>query len=79
MRKRNSGSVIKRWVAGLLVPASMVVATAAHAAQPLKVGYSNRSGLVAWQVAIEKNWFKDAKDISNIARDTVFVNLSRAF
>jgi NitT/TauT family transport system substrate-binding protein len=30
------------------------------AAEPLKIGYSDWPGWVAWQVAIDKNWFKDA-------------------
>jgi NitT/TauT family transport system substrate-binding protein len=33
---------------------------AARAAEPLKIGYSDWPGWVAWQVAIEKNWFKEA-------------------
>jgi len=33
---------------------------ASNAAEPLKIGYSDWPGWVAWQVAIEKNWFKDA-------------------
>lgn len=32
----------------------------AHAAEPLKIGYSDWPGFVAWQVAIDKNWFKEA-------------------
>lgn len=32
----------------------------AHAAEPLKIGYSDWPGWVAWQVAIDKNWFKEA-------------------
>ena len=31
-----------------------------HAAEPLKIGYSDWPGWVAWQVAIEKGWFKEA-------------------
>ena len=31
----------------------------ARAAEPLKIGYSDWPGWVAWQVAIEKNWFKE--------------------
>jgi NitT/TauT family transport system substrate-binding protein len=30
------------------------------AAEPLKIGYSDWPGYVAWQVAIEKGWFKEA-------------------
>jgi len=40
-----------------------VVATTsfmAQAAQPLKIGYSDWPGWVAWEVAIEKGWFKGA-------------------
>ncbi|NRA42659.1 MAG: ABC transporter substrate-binding protein [Pseudomonadales bacterium] len=33
---------------------------AAHAAEPLKIGYSDWPGWVAWEVAIEKGWFKEA-------------------
>ena len=32
----------------------------AHAAAPLKIGYSDWPGWVAWQVAIDKGWFKEA-------------------
>ncbi|MBC7733695.1 MAG: ABC transporter substrate-binding protein [Bacteriovorax sp.] len=32
----------------------------ARAAEPLKIGYSDWPGWVAWQVAIEKGWFKEA-------------------
>jgi NitT/TauT family transport system substrate-binding protein len=32
----------------------------AWAAQPLKIGYSDWPGWVAWQVAIDKGWFKQA-------------------
>ena len=32
---------------------------AAHAAEPLKIGYSAWPGWVAWEVAIEKGWFKE--------------------
>ena len=33
---------------------------AAQAAEPLKIGYSDWPGWVAWEVAIEKGWFKEA-------------------
>lgn len=32
----------------------------AHAAEPLVIGYSDWPGWVAWEVAIEKEWFKEA-------------------
>ncbi|MCX2980661.1 transporter substrate-binding domain-containing protein [Halieaceae bacterium IMCC14734] len=37
-----------------------VVSFAAQAAEPLKIGYSDWPGWVAWEVAIEKGWFKEA-------------------
>jgi len=46
-------------VLGLVLSTAMFVAGAA-AAEPLKVGYSDWPGWVAWQVAIEKGWFKEA-------------------
>ena len=60
MHARNARALIKRWLLGALIPATLAAATAAEAAQPLKVGYSDWPGWVAWQVAIEKNWFKEA-------------------
>lgn len=40
---------------------SMLAASAANAwAEPLKIGYSDWPGWVAWQVAIDKGWFKEA-------------------
>jgi hypothetical protein len=38
-----------------------LAASAAHAAAaPLKIGYSDWPGWVAWHVAIEKGWLKEA-------------------
>ncbi|HEX5372354.1 MAG TPA: ABC transporter substrate-binding protein [Aquabacterium sp.] len=54
--KRLLGGV-KAWVvASVLVGGSQ----AGWAAQPLKIGYSDWPGWVAWQVAIDKGWFKQA-------------------
>lgn len=44
---------IQAVLAGLLVSAS------AQAAEPLKIGYSDWPGWVAWEVGIEKGWFKE--------------------
>jgi NitT/TauT family transport system substrate-binding protein len=52
--------MIKRWALALLLPASLLASVEVQAAPPLKVGYSDWPGWVAWQVAIEKNWFKEA-------------------
>jgi NitT/TauT family transport system substrate-binding protein len=43
-----------------LTAAAMGASLGAQAAEPLKIGYSDWPGWVAWQVAIEKNWFKEA-------------------
>lgn len=36
------------------------VSLMAQAAEPLRIGYSDWPGWVAWEVAIEKQWFKEA-------------------
>ena len=46
-------------VLGLVLVAAMFGVRGA-AAEPLKVGYSDWPGWVAWQVAIDKGWFKEA-------------------
>lgn len=57
----NLKSRMQRWLAKLALPVAAAACTigAAHAA-PLKVGYSDWPGWVAWQVAIDKGWFKEA-------------------
>lgn len=40
--------------------AASLLSLAAQAADPLKIGYSDWPGWVAWEVAIEKGWFKEA-------------------
>lgn len=42
---------------GLIASALMIAAT--HAAEPLKIGYSDWPGWVAWEIAIEKDMFKE--------------------
>jgi NitT/TauT family transport system substrate-binding protein len=52
---------LKRLTTRLLMPVALVAASlAAQAAPPLKIGYSDWPGWVAWQVAIEKGWLKEA-------------------
>ena len=47
--------------ANVLLPiVALGFAFSAQAAEPLKIGYSDWPGWVAWQVAIDKNWFKEA-------------------
>jgi len=40
--------------------AGALISHAALAAEPLKIGYSDWPGWVLWEVAIEKQWFKEA-------------------
>ena len=58
-------SFIKRFSARTVLTAtaftaSLLFTNLSNAAAPLKVGYSDWPGWVAWQVAIEKGWFKEA-------------------
>jgi NitT/TauT family transport system substrate-binding protein len=60
MKMHRLGNTAKQWIARLVLPLAAVAALSAHAAQPLKIGYSDWPGWVAWQVAIEKGWLKQA-------------------
>jgi NitT/TauT family transport system substrate-binding protein len=56
-------AVSKRLASGfkaLALTSALVGAQASWSAQPLKIGYSDWPGWVAWQVAIDKGWFKQA-------------------
>ncbi|MBI3383936.1 MAG: ABC transporter substrate-binding protein [Aquabacterium sp.] len=58
-----STTAVKRLMGGfkaLTLAATLVGTQASWAAQPLKIGYSDWPGWVAWQVAIDKGWFKQA-------------------
>jgi len=58
MIKRSK--TMKHLMAGALITIAAFCSVPALAAQPLKVGYSDWPGWVAWQVAIDKGWFKEA-------------------
>lgn len=61
MDMKQVGTAMKQCIARLLVPAALAIgAVSAHAEVPLKIGYSDWPGWVAWQVAIDKGWFKEA-------------------
>lgn len=60
MNVKQLSIALKRLVSRLAIPAVAFAALSAHAAQPLKIGYSDWPGWVAWQVAIDKGWFKEA-------------------
>jgi len=44
----------------LLAASALLFSASAHAAEPLRIGYSDWPGWVLWQVPIEKGWFKQA-------------------
>jgi NitT/TauT family transport system substrate-binding protein len=53
---------MRAWLAATLAAlAAMWIPGAAHAAGPLRIGYSDWPGWVAWQVAIDKGWFAQAE------------------
>jgi NitT/TauT family transport system substrate-binding protein len=60
MNVKHIGSTLKTLFSRLVIPAVAAMSISAHAAQPLKIGYSDWPGWVAWQVAIDKGWFKEA-------------------
>ena len=61
MKIVKSGKSAKRWLARALASAvAAFCSMAVQAAPPLKIGYSDWPGWVAMQVAIEKDWFKQA-------------------
>lgn len=55
-----SSSFLKRLSVGTALTATLFFTGLSEAAPPLKIGYSDWPGWVAWQVAIEKGWFKEA-------------------
>ncbi|TCJ14950.1 transporter substrate-binding domain-containing protein [Parasulfuritortus cantonensis] len=60
MNRKSFGSTMKHLLARVILPATAALAFAAQAAPPLKIGYSDWPGWVAWQVAIDKGWLKEA-------------------
>ena len=59
----RSKSRRRAWIGLLLWPAIFSVAVLpqpARAVEPLRIGYSDWPGWVAWQIAIDKGWIKDA-------------------
>jgi len=60
LRKFSVRQLVAKLVTMLALPVAMVLTSPSQAAEPLKIGYSDWPGWVAWQVAIEKGWFKEA-------------------
>lgn len=56
MMMKKKLSAVFGAVAGLL----MTTSSLSVSAEPLKIGYSDWPGWVAWEVAVEKQWFKEA-------------------
>jgi NitT/TauT family transport system substrate-binding protein len=46
--------------AGIVLSSTLFFSAVSQAAAPLRIGYSDWPGWVAWQVAIDKGWFKEA-------------------
>ena len=56
-----SSSITRWFMCAVLALVSFAAVTPAQAeAKPLKIGYSDWPGWVAWEVAIQKGWFKEA-------------------
>ena len=51
-------SLFKKLLATVL--GAVAFSSSVMAAEPLKIGYSDWPGWVAWEIAIEKQWFKEA-------------------
>jgi len=55
--RRTTLRLLSRLAAGVC---ALAACTASWAAEPLRIGYSDWPGWVAWQIAIDKGWFKEA-------------------
>lgn len=53
-------SFLKKFSMAGALSATLLFSNILQAAEPLKIGYSDWPGWVAWQVAIDKGWFKEA-------------------
>ncbi len=61
MNAKKASTSMKNWIArSMFLIAAAFFSVSASAAQPLNIGYSDWPGWVAWQVAIDKGWFKEA-------------------
>jgi NitT/TauT family transport system substrate-binding protein len=58
----KTNSLFRILTAGAVLLAALAITPAIHAQakKPLKIAYSDWPGWVAWQVAIDKGWFKEA-------------------
>ncbi len=51
---------LSRWIACIIALVSLAALRPALSAAPLKVGYSDWPGYTAFEIAVQKGWFKDA-------------------
>ncbi|MBC7697336.1 MAG: ABC transporter substrate-binding protein [Bacteroidia bacterium] len=56
----NTGFSARTVLTATALSATLLFSGLSQAAEPLKIGYSDWPGWVAWQVAIDKGWFKEA-------------------
>ena len=56
----KTGNSMRHWLRCAVLATAAVCNVGAQAAEPLKIGYSDWPGWVAWQVAIDKGWFKES-------------------
>jgi NitT/TauT family transport system substrate-binding protein len=56
----TNASSFKKLVVAASVSMAFAICNTSNAAEPLKVAYSDWPGFVAWQIAIDKGWFKEA-------------------
>ncbi|QBR03256.1 ABC transporter substrate-binding protein [Paraburkholderia pallida] len=61
MHDQKLGTTVKHAANRVIALMALFAASmATHAAEPLKIAYNDWPGAVAWQVAIDKGWFKEA-------------------
>ncbi len=60
MKKSTLAGTCRLWLAGAALILCAGLPALAQAAGPLRIGYSDWPGWVAWQVAIDKGWFEEA-------------------
>jgi NitT/TauT family transport system substrate-binding protein len=53
-------SSFKKLIVAASVSMAFAMSNTSNATEPLKVAYSDWPGFVAWQIAIDKGWFKEA-------------------
>ena len=53
-------NLFKKLFAASAISAGVFLSAPSLSAEPLKIAYSDWPGYVAWQVAIDKGWFKEA-------------------